>query len=150
MKRITSVILCAFVACASALYSIAATEVAAETVNGVKWIYKVSNGKASLGGNSTPPLAVLPSIGGAVTIPPSLGGYPVTSIGANAFRDCSGLTSVTIPACVTSIGSYAFYGCIRLTSVTIPNSVTNIGSYAFHGCSGLTSVTIPEGVTSIG
>ena len=38
MKRIIGVILCSFVACASALYSIAATEVAAETVNGVKWI----------------------------------------------------------------------------------------------------------------
>ena len=35
--------------------------------------------------------------------------YRVTSIGDSAFRECDGLTSVTIPTSVTSIGSYAFY-----------------------------------------
>ena len=76
--------------------------------------------------------------------------YSVTSIGSSAFRDRSGLTSVTIPNSVTSIGYCAFLGCSGLTSVTIPNSVTSIGSSAFSGCSGLTSISIPESVTSIG
>ena len=74
----------------------------------------------------------------------------VTSIGDNAFFNCSGLTSVTIPNSVTSIGNGAFSGCSGLTSVTIPNSVKNIGGSAFSYCSGLTSVTIPNSVTSIG
>ena len=74
----------------------------------------------------------------------------VTSIRNEAFRDCSGLTSVTIPNSVTSIGDQAFYNCSGLTSVTIGNSVTSIGDYAFYDCSGLTSVTIPNSVTSIG
>ena len=76
--------------------------------------------------------------------------YSVTSIDADAFRNCSGLTSVTFPNSVTSIGSNAFWGCSGLTSVTISYSVTSIGSDAFRNCSGLTSVTIPNSVTSIG
>ena len=74
----------------------------------------------------------------------------VTSIGAFAFLNCSGLTSVIILSSVTSIGEYAFYDCSGLTSVTIPNSVTSIGAFAFLNCSGLTSVIIPNSVTSIG
>ena len=81
----------------------------------------------------------------SVTIPNS-----VTSIGGGAFGDCSGLTSVTIPNSVTKIGKGAFENCSGLTSVTIPNSVTNIGESTFQGCSGLTSVIIPNNVTSIG
>ncbi len=81
----------------------------------------------------------------SVTIPNS-----VTSIGSNAFRDCSSLTSVTIPNSVTSIGEDAFEDCSSLTSITIPNSVTSIEEGVFHGCSSLTSVTIPNSVTSIG
>ena len=77
-------------------------------------------------------------------------GDDVTSIGDYAFRNCSGLTSVTIPNSVTSIGSYAFYYCEGLTSVTIPNSVTSIGYQAFYHCSGLTSVRIGNSVTTIG
>ena len=76
--------------------------------------------------------------------------YSVTSIDANAFRNCSGLTSVTFPNSVTFIGSNAFWGCSGLTSVTISYSVTSIGTDAFRNCSGLTSVTIPNSVTSIG
>ncbi|MBO7651822.1 MAG: leucine-rich repeat domain-containing protein [Bacteroidales bacterium] len=74
--------------------------------------------------------------------------YSVTRI-SNAFRSCTGLTSLTIPSSVTWIDSYAFCGCSGLTLVSIPNSVTRIGQCAFSGCSGLTEVTIPNSVTSI-
>lgn len=74
----------------------------------------------------------------------------VTSIGDDAFDNCSCLTSITIPNSVTSIGDRAFYGCSSLTSITIPNSVTSISNAAFERCSNLTSVTIPNSVTSIG
>ena len=53
---------------------------------------------------------------GEVTIPASFEydgvTYSVTSIGEEAFSDCSGLKSITIPNSVTSIGEEAFYGCI--------------------------------------
>ena len=74
----------------------------------------------------------------------------VTSIGNNAFRECSGLTSITIPSSVTTIGNNAFRDCSGLTSINIPNSVTSIGGYAFTGCSSITSIEIPSSVTSIG
>ncbi|MDD6701969.1 MAG: leucine-rich repeat protein [Bacteroidales bacterium] len=51
------------------------------------------------------------------------------------------MTSVTIGNSVTSIGIEAFSDCTGLTSVTIPNSVTSIRGWAFGACSGLTSVT---------
>ena len=71
-------------------------------------------------------------------------------IGDDAFRGCSGLTSIEIPNSVTSIGNEAFYNCSGLTSVEIGNSVTSIGNEAFYNCTGLTSIEIPNSVTSIG
>ena len=55
----------------------------------------------------------------------------VTAIYDNAFDNCDGLTSITIPNSITSIGSHAFRDCSGLTSITIPNSVTSIGIDAF-------------------
>ncbi|MDD6069510.1 MAG: leucine-rich repeat domain-containing protein [Clostridiales bacterium] len=74
----------------------------------------------------------------------------ITSIGNDAFADCSGLERVQIPESVTSIGDNAFLGCSGLTEVVIPESVTSIGNNAFLGCSGLTDLVIPKSITSIG
>ena len=73
----------------------------------------------------------------------------VTSIGKDAFKNCSNLKSITILDSVTSIGDFAFSDCSSLTSITIPDSVTSIGDFAFSGCSSLTSITILDSVTSI-
>ena len=68
----------------------------------------------------------------------------VTSIGNNAFDDCTKLTSITIPNSVTSIGRCAFYACSNLTSITIPNNVTSIGEQIFAYCYGLTSIIVEK------
>ena len=86
---------------------------------------------------------------GALTIPATIKGKPVTSIGKEAFLG-SNLTSITIPDSVTSIGEGAFSMCSALTSISIPDSVTSIGGGAFLGCKSLTGIIIPDGVTSIG
>ena len=85
-----------------------------------------------------------------VIIPETVGGRKVTRIGIGAFKNCTSLTSITIPDSVTEIGVLAFSSCTGLTSITIPDSVTHIGDGAFMGCTGLTSVIIPDGVTEIG
>lgn len=87
--------------------------------------------------------------GGEVEIPATIGGNTVTSIGAEAFKDCTSLTSVAIPEGVSSIGADAFSGCSSLRSITIPDSVTSIGEYAFHSCTSLESINIPDSVTKI-
>jgi hypothetical protein len=127
----------------------ARAECATETVDGVDWTYyTVYDSEAWVGGGPWIPAVPKDTIG-SIVIPSTLGGYPVTGIAPFAFRECSGLTNVTIPSRVRSIGEQAFHGCSGLTSVTIPDSVRSIGERAFGGCSGLTSVTIPGSVTNI-
>ncbi len=115
--------------------------------NGVSWTFHyVSETEVSILPTDT-------NISGAVIIPGTV--YDgeteliVSSISDDAFRNCSGLTSVTIPEGVTSIDEGAFYNCSGLTSVTLPEGLKSIKHQAFHGCTGLSDITIPEGVTSI-
>ena len=112
-----------------------------EKVGDHTWTYKISGDTAEITG-------VSPSTG-AMTIPATLGGKPVTSIGYAAFHNCSGLTAVTIPDSVTHIGDYAFEYCTGLACLTMGNGVTDIGYGAFAGCSGLTDMMLPSSVTNI-
>ena len=77
-------------------------------------------------------------------------GTGVITIGVRAFSDCYYLTDITIPDTVTTIGGKAFAGCYDLEFLAIPDSVTSIGYRAFYYCSKLLSLTIGNGVTEIG
>ena len=116
--------------------------------------------------------------GGNVTIPSTIDGLPVTSVGDAAFRRldsvssvtipdsvtkiedggapeggafgfCTSLTNATVGSSVTNIGDFTFVFCGRLTSVTVGQSVTRIGAEAFRFCTSLTSITLPNSVVSI-
>ena len=69
----------------------------------------------------------------------------VTHVGNYAFKDCTGLTEVSLPMRVSSVGSYAFAGCTNLTDVSVMGS---IGEYAFLGCGSLRDIYIMSGGSS--
>ena len=132
MKRLVTL-----VAACAAMPLMAATE----KVGDYTWTYEITAGEAEVQG-------VSPATGD-VTIPATLGGKPVTSIGYGAFHACSGLTSVAMPDSVAYVAPYAFEYCSGLSNVAMGNGVTAIDSYAFDGCSGLTSIMIPSSVKAI-
>lgn len=80
----------------------AAADTWTDESTGYTWYYKVSDGKAEIRNSYL--CAVLPEPSGSLEIPSQINGYPVVSIGDEAFEDCSGLTSVTIPLSVTIPG----------------------------------------------
>lgn len=119
-------------------------------VDGIEWSYSVSDGKATIQNDEMYASAISSDTKGIITIPSTLDGYPVTSIGASAFIRCHSLTSIMIPNSVTSIGERACSDCDHLTSIIIPDSVVSIGEYAFSSCYNLIEVNIPDHVISIG
>ena len=74
----------------------------------------------------------------------------ITTIGDNAFYQCSKLTSITMPDNVEVIGQSAFYGCNNLADVKLSANLTSIKSTAFRDCISLKSITIPDNISSIG
>lgn len=78
---------------------------------------------------------------GALIIPASVTNnghsYNVTEVGDYAFRNCSDITSVSLPNTVISIGRNAFQQCLGLSSITLPGSLTYIDQAAFQLCSNI-------------
>lgn len=101
-------------------------------------------------------------LSGDIVIPSTLGGYPVTSIETFAFEQCSGITSLTIPATVYNISPYTLW-IEGLKSITV-----DVNSEYYSSADGVlfnkdmttlikypvgnerTSYTIPDSVEEIG
>lgn len=106
-----------------------------------------------------------------VTVPNTLDGALVYSIGEKAFTGKARMTYVTLPKSVEIIDAYAFNNCFSLSEVSAPGvqiigqhafencwslesidlpSATAIGGFAFYKCSNLTNVQLPLGLQFIG
>ncbi len=111
---------------------------------GQSFTYTVENSKTTITGFSAEP-------SGTVIVPATLGGYTVTEIGRSAFKDRTGITSITFASgtSVTKIGASAFQGCTGLQSISLPAGATVLPSGVLQGCTALTSVTIPSTVVAI-
>lgn len=80
-----------------------------------------------------------------LSIPSQLAGKTVVAISTEAFKDCTGISTVTIPETVETIGNYAFRDCAALTEINIPATVKSIGVGAFYNCTAATKVTFASG-----
>ncbi len=111
-------------------------------------------------------------IGGEVTVPSEIGGFPVKIIGERAFEDIGTVTEIAVsdgierieqmafsdvnikrivlPDSVTYIGDYVFARCVSLESVKLSDSLKYIGNEAFYNTQRLKSVDLPDSLTQMG
>lgn len=131
-----------------------------ETFYGVQWKYIVNlvNCTATIGTENFEP-AIDQTFSGELTVPANIHGLSVTEIGYGAFRGCSKLTGLKIPATVISIDPMAFQGCDALVKFEVdPDNpvyksangviLSRDGTILHVGING--NVEIPQGVTQIG
>ena len=70
----------------------------------------------------------------------SISDNSITTVGINAFYNCTALKTFYFPK-LTTIGASAFYNCSSLVITYLPLNCTSIGKTAFYGCTSLTSIT---------
>ena len=68
----------------------------------------------------------------------------VTSVDAEAFRDCANIFNLSLPNSVTKIGDRAFFDCKNMECITLGSGLRNCGIEAFEGCYNLRSLHIPS------
>ena len=75
----------------------------------------------------------------------------VTHIRKNAFRNCTSLTSITMPRNLAYLHPYAFEGCTNLQVIVFPETKmkVSIRSHVFENCTQLRKIEIHDNVFRI-
>ncbi len=116
---------------------------AAPATEGI-FTYVVDNGEAKI-------TAVDENVTGTIVLPATLGGYPVTTVGQNAFLGCRSFDKLVISENIKKLERRAFSGCAGLTHIVVPATVGSLSAgYAFSECDNLYSITIPKAITQLG
>ena len=166
-----------------AAFRLAASDSWYDAAQQISWGFTVENGEATI---STPGFwdsNARDNCKGDIVVPSRIGPdgpngaktYPVRDMAPGLFRNCTKVTSVTLPDGIRRIAPNAFYfdrnstitnvvigeGCLdicenaflrceKLVSLNIPNTVTNIGENAIQLCKVLPRIDIPGSVKTIG
>ena len=94
------------------------------------------------------------AVTGAISLPSTVQydghTYIVSQVGANAFNNYTGITSVTLPSTISIIEASAFRNCQSLANVNVPTSISVIGDSAFANCNSLQSFQFVTSLSSLG
>lgn len=109
------------------------------------FFYKITDGEATVTGYRGNDRNIV--------VPETLGGCPVTVIGAAAFGGMGNYAknvSITLPSTLKRIETEAFRNCWTLRELILPEGLEYIAKESIHGCKQLTELVIPDSVTFIG
>ena len=74
----------------------------------------------------------------------------LTTLGSNAFSECTALKKVAIPSSIKTIGQCAFSGCKNLKDISLSEGLNTIGNNVFYNCVNLLEITLPSTLETIG
>ncbi|MEE1280888.1 MAG: leucine-rich repeat protein [Acutalibacteraceae bacterium] len=133
MRKFLSIVLSAIMLCSmSAGFSVMAGATEESSVNSEDTVKTSGNYEYRLLDDGTAEITKYIGNETNITIPSSIDGYKVTSLGYASFQT-SNPVSVTIPDTVTTIGYIAFKYCTNLIDIKLPDSITTILDDAFEG-----------------
>ena len=89
-----------------------------------QFTYTIDNGTVTITGCTSAP--------DVVTIPDTINGLPVTSIGDYAFQNCYYVFYFSIPNSVTNIGGFAFYWCTSLMGLYFQGNAPSLRNNVFE------------------
>lgn len=81
---------------------------------------------------------------GDIVIPEKIDGQTVKAICNSAFKDCSGITSISLPESISIIEESAFADCSALKEINIPKGIKTLKSHTFQNCKSLISIVLPS------